>query len=98
MQLYGRAIHYLKRVVILECAPVQFEKVQPVNPNGQKDRETKRALCYLEFSKLIETCAPGGGYILAGGASATEAPSENLRAFMEAAKEYGVYGSTEAAG
>jgi uroporphyrinogen-III decarboxylase len=41
--------------------------------------------------KLIETCAPGGGYILAGGAAATEAKEENLRAFMEAAKEYGVY-------
>jgi uroporphyrinogen-III decarboxylase len=41
--------------------------------------------------KLIETCAPGGGYILTGGASATEARPENLKAFMEAAKEYGVY-------
>jgi uroporphyrinogen-III decarboxylase len=41
--------------------------------------------------KLIETCAPGGGYILSGGASATEATPANLRAFMEAALEYGVY-------
>jgi uroporphyrinogen-III decarboxylase len=41
--------------------------------------------------RLIETCAPGGGYILAGGATATETNAENLRAFMEAAKEYGVY-------
>ena len=41
--------------------------------------------------KLIETCAPGGGYILSGGAMATEATAENLRIFMEAAKEYGVY-------
>ncbi len=48
--------------------------------------------------KLIETCAPGGGYVLAAGASATEARAENLRAFMEAAKEYGVYGATPAAG
>ena len=40
---------------------------------------------------LIEACAPGGGYILAGGASATETNAENLRAFMEAAQEYGVY-------
>jgi len=40
---------------------------------------------------LIETCAPGGGYILTGGAAATESKAENLRAFMEAAKEYGVY-------
>jgi uroporphyrinogen-III decarboxylase len=48
--------------------------------------------------KLIETCAPGGGYVLAAGAAATEAPAENLRAFMAAAKEYGVYGASLAAG
>jgi uroporphyrinogen-III decarboxylase len=42
--------------------------------------------------KLIETCAPGGGYVLSGGATATEASPANLRAFMQAAKEYGVYG------
>jgi hypothetical protein len=42
--------------------------------------------------KLIETCAPGGGYILAGGCTATETKNPaNFRAFMEAAKEYGVY-------
>ena len=45
--------------------------------------------------KLIETCAPGGGYVLSGGAMATEAKAENLRAFMEAAKEYGVYSNCE---
>lgn len=41
--------------------------------------------------KLIEVCAPGGGFILTGGASATETNAENLHAIMEAAKEYGVY-------
>ena len=41
--------------------------------------------------KLIETCAPGGGYVLTGGTAVTEAKPENLRAFMEAAREYGVY-------
>jgi uroporphyrinogen-III decarboxylase len=40
---------------------------------------------------LIEVCAPGGGYILSAGSSVTSAPPENLRAMMEAAKEYGVY-------
>jgi uroporphyrinogen-III decarboxylase len=48
--------------------------------------------------KLIEACAPGGGYILSGGASGAEAPAENLRAFMEAAKEYGVYRKSQTAG
>jgi uroporphyrinogen-III decarboxylase len=41
--------------------------------------------------RLIETCAPGGGYILTGSASMNEGKPENLRAMMEAAKEYGVY-------
>ncbi len=41
--------------------------------------------------QLIETCAPGGGYILTGGASMDRGNPDNLRAVMEAAKEYGVY-------
>jgi uroporphyrinogen-III decarboxylase len=39
--------------------------------------------------KLIETCAPGGGYILAGGASIDQGDIANLRSMMEAAYEYG---------
>ena len=42
--------------------------------------------------ELIEACVEGGGYILTSGASVEKAPPENLRAMMEAAKEYGVYG------
>ena len=41
--------------------------------------------------KLIETCAPGGGYILAGGAAIDEGNPDNLRAMMVAAEEYGRY-------
>jgi uroporphyrinogen-III decarboxylase len=41
--------------------------------------------------RLIEVCAPGGGYILTGGASVAETTADNMRAFMEAAKEYGNY-------
>jgi Uroporphyrinogen decarboxylase (URO-D) len=41
--------------------------------------------------KLIDTCAPGGGFLLTGGASATETNAANLRAMMEVAKEYGRY-------
>jgi hypothetical protein len=42
--------------------------------------------------KLIETCAPGGGYTLSGGASATETKNpRNFKVFMEAAIEYGTY-------
>jgi uroporphyrinogen-III decarboxylase len=41
--------------------------------------------------RLIETCASGGGYILTGSASMNEGKADNLRAMMEAAKEYGVY-------
>lgn len=41
--------------------------------------------------KLIEVCGRGGGYILTGGASIDQGKPENLRAMMEAAKEYSVY-------
>ncbi len=41
--------------------------------------------------KLIEVCAPGGGYILSGAAGMNEGNPDNLRVMMEAAKEYGVY-------
>jgi hypothetical protein len=41
--------------------------------------------------KVIETCAPGGGYILTGAASMDHGNPDNLRAMMEAAKEYGTY-------
>jgi len=42
--------------------------------------------------KVIGICAPGGGYILTPGtADLTEARPENVRAMMEAAREYGVY-------
>ncbi len=45
-----------------------------------------------ECRRLIETCAPGGGYILTGGCVATETKNpDNFRAFMEAAIEYGTY-------
>ena len=42
--------------------------------------------------KTIETCAPGGGFILAAGTNSIEGASiENLRAMVEAAAEYGGY-------
>ena len=41
--------------------------------------------------QAIEICAPGGGYILTAGASMNKGNPDNLRAMMEAAKEYGVY-------
>jgi hypothetical protein len=40
---------------------------------------------------LIDTCAPGGGYILSMGASIDTAPPENLHAMIRAGKEYGRY-------
>lgn len=41
--------------------------------------------------KLIEACGPGGGYILTGAASMNNGRPENLRAMMEAVREYGKY-------
>ena len=40
---------------------------------------------------LIEVCGKRGGYILTGGAQVHNTTAANLRAMMEAAKEYGVY-------
>jgi uroporphyrinogen-III decarboxylase len=41
--------------------------------------------------KLIEVCGKDGGYILGLGASIDKCPTENLKAIVSAAKEYGVY-------
>jgi hypothetical protein len=41
--------------------------------------------------ELIETCAPGGGYILTGAAAMDTGDANNLRAMTEAAEEYGIY-------
>jgi hypothetical protein len=41
--------------------------------------------------KLIEICAPGGGYILTAGAYMDIGNPDNLRAMMAAAKEFGKY-------
>jgi hypothetical protein len=41
--------------------------------------------------KIIEVCGKGGGYILTGGAVIDKGNPDNLRAMMEAAKEYGIY-------
>jgi hypothetical protein len=45
-----------------------------------------------EYCKwLIETCGKGGGYILSAGAVSDNPKLENVRAVMEAVKEYGYY-------
>ena len=41
--------------------------------------------------KLIESCAPGGGYILTGASGVSNCNPANLHALMEAAEEYGKY-------
>ncbi len=40
---------------------------------------------------LIDTCAPGGGYIVANGVAADEVKAENLKMMIDFTKEYGVY-------
>jgi len=40
---------------------------------------------------LIDTCAPGGGYILTLGASIDKCNPDNLHAIVDTAKQYGVY-------
>ena len=41
--------------------------------------------------KLMDTCAPGGGYFISPGAVIDQANAENVQAYLKAAKEYGVY-------
>ena len=41
--------------------------------------------------KLIEDCGKGGGYIVSNGAFFDEVKSENVKAMVDAAKEFGVY-------
>ena len=41
--------------------------------------------------KLIADCAPGGGYIMMSGAVIEDIPPENMRAMIDATKEYGKY-------
>ena len=41
--------------------------------------------------KLIDVAGKGGGFILTGGSDISKGDPENLRAMMEAAKEYGTY-------
>jgi hypothetical protein len=59
----------------------------PISIAYTKNEQEMKEYC----RKLIETCAPGGGYILTGGATFDKAKPENLRAMMAAAKEYGKY-------
>ncbi|MBN2238460.1 MAG: hypothetical protein JW712_01695 [Dehalococcoidales bacterium] len=46
-----------------------------------------RAYC----KNLIETCAPGGGYVLSAGSMPENPKMENIRAMYETVKKYGVY-------
>jgi uroporphyrinogen-III decarboxylase len=39
--------------------------------------------------KIIDICAPGGGYIVSNGAFFDQAKAENVRAMVDAAMEYG---------
>ena len=41
--------------------------------------------------KLMDTCAPGGGYFISPGAVLDQVQDENMRAYLKAAKEYGKY-------
>jgi hypothetical protein len=41
--------------------------------------------------RLIDTCAPGGGYIMANGAAIDDVRPENLKAMIDITHEYGVY-------
>jgi uroporphyrinogen-III decarboxylase len=52
---------------------------------GDADQVTEKC------KKLIEDCAPGGGYILGGGASCDHGKIENFKAMQNAATKFGTY-------
>lgn len=41
--------------------------------------------------KLIDVAAPGGGFLLDSGAVIHQGKDENVRAMLQAARDYGVY-------
>ncbi len=45
----------------------------------------------VNVKQLIDTCAGGGGYIMMNGAVIEDVPPENVKAMIDATKEYGVY-------
>lgn len=59
----------------------------PASVISTGDPSTVREYC----KRLLDDCAPGGGYILSSGASVTMAPKENIRAMAEAVEEFGYY-------
>jgi hypothetical protein len=44
---------------------------------------------YVKY--LIDTCAEGGGYVVANGVAADDVKTENMKAMIDFTKEYGVY-------
>ncbi|HUT96747.1 MAG TPA: uroporphyrinogen decarboxylase family protein, partial [Dehalococcoidales bacterium] len=40
---------------------------------------------------LIDTCAGGGGYMVANGVAADDVKPENFKMMIDSTKEYGVY-------
>jgi uroporphyrinogen-III decarboxylase len=44
-----------------------------------------------KIKELIDTCAPGGGYMFETSAAFDDAPPENVEAMFETVKSYGVY-------
>jgi hypothetical protein len=73
-----------KKVLGKDCA---IQGNVPSSLIVTSDPKTVKEHC----KKLIETCAPGGGYILSPGAHAENPKLENLFAIVEAANEYGYY-------
>ncbi|NLV49424.1 MAG: hypothetical protein GXY20_01875, partial [Clostridiales bacterium] len=44
-----------------------------------------------EVKRVLDICAPGGGYIFEGGYGFGKAPVENVKAMFETVLEYGKY-------
>ena len=51
-----------------------------------------------ETKRLIDTCAPGGGYIMSNSISLDHVPPENMEAWRDTVFTYGCYGSASQTG
>jgi len=87
---YHRLLYFYS-IPVSTCAYRHLSRKNICTPtsDGMEQGDPKKVKEYCR--KLIEVCAPGGGFILAGGAWVNEGNPDNLRAMMEAAKEYGKY-------
>jgi hypothetical protein len=88
----GKAVWYFDQTDMKRAKEIVGDTVcimgnVPVSLMVTGQPEDVKAYC----RQLIEDAGPGGGFVLAPGATTDDAKVENIQAMMAAAKEFGVY-------